>query len=220
MKQATKKSKKGKSLKSLQIDIPTGKAKATGINPVTEEERKKLQERANEKIIFSFKFIDLKNELFNLGTMEKRKVPICSEWFITLIETLKEISTLTPDELRTKQRNHYDYHPHDWDKVSAKFNFSDEFLEQVEGVQFRLSSSIGRVHGFMIGNRFYIVWLDPHHNMNPDDRFGGIKHYQKPQTCFEKLNEEVLKLKKENKELMEILDEATKSENILKGDNC
>lgn len=211
MKQATKKSKNGKSLKNLHIDIPNERAKATGIIPVSTEEREKINQRANEKIIFSFKFIDLENELFNLGSMEKRKVPICSEWFITLIETLREISALTPNELKLEQRNHYDYHPHEWEKVSAKFNFDDEFLEQVEGVQFRISSSKGRVHGFMIGNRFYIVWLDPYHNMYPDDRFGGIKYYEKPKTCFEKLTDEILELKKENKELIEMLDKETSS---------
>ncbi len=204
----TKKSKK--SLKDIKIEIPKdSKAKATGLTPVSAEERQKINERNNEKIIFSFNFLDLNDELFNLGSMKGRSIPICSEWFITLLETLREISKLKPNEFRS-QRQHYDFHPHDWSKVSKKFNFSKEFLEQVDGVQFRLSSSKGRVHGFMIGNRFYVVWLDPHHNLNPDDRYGGIKYYQKPKDCFETLSEENIKLKNENALLLEMLEEKEK----------
>lgn len=209
MKSETKKDKVKKSLRNVQVEIPKEKPKASGITPVSQEERIEINKRTNEKIIFSFSFLDMEHELFNLGSMEKRKVPICSEWFVTLIQTLNEISKLTPNELKTSQRNHYDFHPHEWEKVSAKFNFNNEFLEQVDGVQFRLSLSKGRVHGFMIGNRFYIVWLDPYHNMNPDDRHGGLKYYEKPKTCFEKLTDEILSLKKENQELMKILDEKT-----------
>ena len=204
----TKKSKK--SLKDIKIEIPKdSKAKATGLTPVSVEERQKINERNNEKIIFSFNFLDLNDELFNLGSMKGRSIPICSEWFITLLETLREISKLKPNEFRS-QRQHYDFHQHDWSKVSKKFNFSKEFLEQVDGVQFRLSSSKGRVHGFMIGNRFYVVWLDPHHNLNPDDRYGGIKYYQKPKDCFETLSEENIKLKNENALLLEMLEEKEK----------
>lgn len=209
MKSSTKKINVKKSLSQINIEIPNGKTKAKGIIPVSAEDRTRLSERANEKIIFSFNFLDLDNQLFNLGSMEKRKVPICSEWFITLIQTLKEISNLKPNELKNEQRNHYDFHRHDWENVTSKFKFSNEFLEQVDGVQFRLSSSKGRVHGFMIGNRFYIIWLDPHHNLNPDDKFGGTKYYQKPSNCVEKLNEVIIKLEKENRELMQLLDQKT-----------
>ncbi|MFW2490264.1 hypothetical protein ACN077_17120 [Clostridium chromiireducens] len=209
MRVSTKKVKEKKSLRNIKVEIPNEKAKAKGIIPLSDEERKLLSERANEKIIFSFNFLDLENELFNLGSMEKRKVPICSEWFITLIQSLKEISNLKPSELKNEQRSHYEFHAHDWDKVSSKFKFDKGFLEQVDGVQFRISSSKGRVHGFMIGNRFYIVWLDPYHNLYPDDRFGGIKYYQKPENCIEKLSQEIIRLKKENNELTELLDQAT-----------
>lgn len=208
MNSSTKKKNRKPNLNKIEIKIPQDE-KVKKVIPVSIEERNRLYERANEKIIFSFNFWDRDNELFNLGSMEKRKVAICAEWFITFIDTLKEISKLTPNELKQEYRNHYDYHHHDWNKVKAKFNFDDNFLSQIDGVQFRLSASKGRVHGFMIGNRFYIVWLDPYHNLNPDDRFGGIKYYEKPETCFEKINRENIKLKKENAELIKMLDEAT-----------
>ncbi len=192
-----------------KVEMPKNvKTKTSGIIPVSKDERESINERANEKVIFSFNFLDLEDELFNLGTMKKRSVPICSEWFMTLLETLKEISNLKPNELKN-QKQHYDYHSHDWNNVTKKFNFSNDFLEQVDGVQFRLSSSKGRVHGFMIGNRFYIVWLDPHHNLYPNERYGGTKYYEKPKTCFEKLSEENVRLTIENNDLMKLLDGIT-----------
>lgn len=173
--------------------------------PIENEVIQSMRNRASEKIIFSFRFFDREHELFNMGSMEKRSIPICSEWFITLLDTLKSVSNITVNELKS-QRQHYDYHEHDWNNLKTKYNFDDDFLEQVECVQFRLSASSGRVHGFVIGNTFYIVWLDPHHNLYPDERFGGTKYYLKPETCFEKIIQENVKLKKENYELMQLLE--------------
>lgn len=72
---------------------------------------------------------------------------------------------------------------HNWDKLDYKYNFDDAFLEQVECRQARISTSQGGIHGFIIGNRFYVVWLDPHHNLYPDERYGGLKIFTPPETC-------------------------------------
>lgn len=176
--------------------------------PIEKDVIASLRERANEKIIFSFRFLDKEHELFNMGSMEKRKIPVCSEWFITLLDTLKSVSNIAINELKS-QRQHYDYHEHDWEKLRVRYNFDNDFLEQVECVQIRLSASTGRVHGFVVGNTFYIVWLDPHHNLYPDERYGGEKYYSKPETCFEKLSKENVRLKLENEELMKLLDKQT-----------
>ncbi|QLY79171.1 hypothetical protein [Clostridium intestinale] len=186
-------------------DIPKESPKLIPLSP---EEIKNLQGRNNEKIIFSFNFLDIDHKLFNLGSMEKRKVGICSEWFVTLFDGLKEISNLTPNDLKSSKQ-HYGYHRHDWDELPAKFNFDKEFLEQIDGVQFRISSSKGRVHGFMVGNTFYVVWLDPYHNLYPDERYGGTKYYEKPETCFEKISNELARLKKDYEDLHSLLDKET-----------
>jgi hypothetical protein len=63
----------------------------------------------------------------------------------------------------------------------------------------------------MIGNNFYVVWLDPDHNLHPDDRHGGIKVYKYPaQNSYEKKCAECEVLKKINEELKSILEEKTK----------
>lgn len=183
--------------------------------PISKEDMENARMRVKEKIQFSFKFLDMEHEAFNLGNMEKRPIPICSEWFIELLGSLKSVSDINRDSL-ISQRQHYDAHGHNWDELDYKFNFGEDFLEQVECIQYRISSSNGRVHGFIVGNTFYIVWLDPHHNLYPDDRYGGRKFYMRPLSCHEKLQEKMVellkendKLKKENEAVMEMLNEYT-----------
>jgi hypothetical protein len=120
---------------------------------------------------------------------------------------LAEISKLTRNELMVQQSRRFRAHQLDWNKTKFKFGFSADFLEQVECAQFCLSTGKGRVHGFLIGNRFYIVWLDPHHNMYPEDTH-HVKYCDTPINQYEDLaikhtylEKQVDKLSKENKEL-------------------
>ncbi|MEG2291738.1 MAG: hypothetical protein RSA29_18595 [Clostridium sp.] len=183
--------------------------------PISPKEIDIARQRAQEKLQFSFKFLNNDHEAFNLGSLEKRDKTICGEWFVSLLLSLKDVCDINRNQLMA-QRQHYDTHGFEWDKLDYKFDFNDNFLDQVECMQFRVSSSKGRVHGFIIGNTFYIVWLDPHHNLYPDERFGGRKFFQGGPSCYEKLQESLLdlhkenaELKKQNGELMNMIDELT-----------
>lgn len=173
--------------------------------PIQRDEIERLRERSNEKLLFSFRFFDRSPKEFNIGQTSK----VCDGWFITLIDILKDVSNLTRNQLVVEQRQHYDAHNHDWDKLSLRYPFDNEFLEQVECLQFRISQGRGRVHGFITGNLFYIVWLDPHHNLYPSDKHGGVKWFDAPQTCYERildenliLKEQIGRLERENEELL------------------
>ena len=178
--------------------------------PIPENELEMLKERNNEKLLFSFKFFDRSKDEFNLGNTIK----VCENWFISLLDILKDVSNLTRNELVGERRQFYDAHNHDWDKLKLKFPLDEMFLDQVECLQFRLSKSKGRDHGIIVRNRFYIIWLDPHHNLYPDEKFGGTKYYERPLTCYEMLESEVLELndkigilEKDNSDLWEMLEE-------------
>lgn len=113
-----------------------------------------------------------------------------------------------------RQRNHYDVHSHDF--VNTAYHYADRlpegYFEQLgedQCIQFRLSSSGRRVHGFMIDNTFYVLWLDPHHNMYPDQRFGGLKFFNAPLTPYQELQIELEEWKKKHADLESILDELT-----------
>lgn len=116
----------------------------------------------NEYISFSFKYLDLGHPKFSV----EQKDP---SYFIALQQRLKDLSGLTPSELR-QPRNPKTLRVHsiDWDTVSEpRFGIKEE--EQIVGenaCQFAISANdYGRVHGFMIGSTFYIVWLDPDHKL-------------------------------------------------------
>jgi len=182
--------------------IPSPKVEKSKLSkiPILREEINFIRERKNEKILFSFLFFDRSHEAFNLGKVE-------INWYISLLDALKELNDLTRNELTNIQRHHWEAHSHDWDTLKYKYNFDDDFLEQVESLQIRISTSKGRIHGFIIGNRFYIVWLDPHHNLYPSKNHGGLKLYYGGKNECEVLKEENLKLKEENEILNELLKE-------------
>ncbi|MFC4768755.1 hypothetical protein ACFO8Q_15525 [Effusibacillus consociatus] len=149
--------------------------------------------------------MDLQHQAFNCGGTDRG-------WFLHLFENLREISRLSRNEFVVQQRQHYDVHPHDWKKTAYIYDLPEGMLEQLgedKCIQFRLSSSGGRVHGFMIENRFYVVWLDPHHNLYPDQRFGGLKFFDKPLNPYEELLLQYKELEKKYNELSEILDAYT-----------
>lgn len=152
-----------------------------------------IKELKKQKIVFSFSFLDIITEEFNLGGTS-------IEWFIHLFVNIKEISNYYKNEF-IQNRNHYDVHPLKWDKPNythKKFNINDKIIEQIDPgdqIQFRLSSSGGRVHGFFHFNVFYVVWLDHHHYLDPDKRFGGVEYFNAPLTPYQELEIEYYALK-------------------------
>lgn len=148
-----------------------------------------------EKIVFSFHFLDSNDELFNGGGTEVN-------WYLQLLYNIKEISNLTRDKFFA-QRQHYDVHQLKWGKPNysrRRFNIAEQTIAQIDPadqVQFRLSSSGGRVHGFFVYNTFYVIWLDPHHNLDVDDRFGGPHYYSAPLTPYRQLEMEKNQLQEE-----------------------
>ena len=170
--------------------------------PIDSKSIEILRSREKEKIIFSFRFLDFSHPAFNLGG-------ICEKWYPELFNMLSNVSNLNRHELIITHEKIYRCHNHNWDNLDYRFNFDDEFLNQVDCRQIRISKSKGGIHGFLIGNTFYVVWIDPHHNLYPDEKYGGRKFFDSPKTCCSYRDSELYKLKKENDELMSMLDEHT-----------
>ncbi len=67
-------------------------------------------------------------------------------------------------------RNPKTLRPHkiQWEETTEPegFNLPPELWE-AESRQFSLSKERGRIHGFMYESLFYIVWIDPDHNLYP-----------------------------------------------------
>ncbi|MBB6218642.1 hypothetical protein HNQ80_004816 [Anaerosolibacter carboniphilus] len=197
-----KTTKKEEGKKKL-LCIPTPSVNKVKNFPIPQEEIEELKHLANKKLTFSFRFLELEHEAFNLGGT-------CVNWVNDLFLMMQELSGITRNQFVNELRDHYRSHTHDWSKVDYRYRLNEEFLEQVECRQARISSSKGGIHGFIVGNRFYVVWIDPHHNLYPDERYGGLKIFKAPETCCGHRDLELQILNRKNKELEELLEEYTR----------
>ena len=105
-------------------------------------------------------------------------------WFANLQERLKDLSGKTGAILESKiERETYRLHPINWnarncpikkeDLLSVPNNIRDNKEEDFFW-QFQLSKGTGRVVGFFneMNSIFYIVLLDPKHNIQPSKKIG------------------------------------------------
>lgn len=144
---------KGKKRISSQAD----KSSQSRIKP---EERKVV---LNDLIQFSFKFYDPNHTDFNCRGRSY-------EYFVTLLGRLKDLSTFPLSNLiRARPNQTTRFHRIDFteDRVKAE-GFGINQWEDIndDAWQFSLGANEnGRVHGFLVENVFYIVWLDPNHNL-------------------------------------------------------
>lgn len=100
-------------------------------------------------------------------------------WFVSLLERLRQISGEFCDvfDKDLGKRNSYHYHEVNWQQPGIPIQRADmywlprDYLDneaEYPFYQFSISSGLGRVAGFWDeANRFNIVLLDPHHNLQP-----------------------------------------------------
>lgn len=196
-----KTTKKGLAEKSFAIPHPESPGMVRRTLPLTAEEIEAARSRSDQPLLFSFRFFDRSHDAFNLGNTDR-------PWFLTLLDALKDVSALTRHRLAVELKNHYRFHPHNWEKTRFKYDLNDELLAQVECVQFFLTKGDGRVHGFLVGNRFYVVWLDPDHNLYPEEKHVNYSlypcsQYETLQRENERLRSRCDQLLNENKRLVD-----------------
>lgn len=114
---------------------------------------------------FSFKHIDLVgNEDFSLDHGG-------DGYTKSLLERLRDISGMELGEF-LKSRS-LRTHPIEWPKTSQPNGFThlNPQLRDILAWQFQVSSNEhGRVHGFLIDETFFVVWLDPAHKLYPTQK--------------------------------------------------
>lgn len=115
-----------------------------------------------ERISFSFQFFR-QIENFGLGNCNK-------DWYLLLVNSLSGLSQMTCKEL-SNQKKVLHYHKIDWTQKHIPIQ-----PEQLDWIpknfrnnlwQLHITTSNGRIIGFIYNNIFYIVLLDPEHNMQP-----------------------------------------------------
>ena len=145
------------------------------------------------RIIFSFQLLE-KNEYFGI---DKR----CSGWASELFFRLKDISSFTINELRSGQVGTCRIHNHE--KATPPIQIPHQ-IAQKDFVQIRVGKSKGGIHGVFVENIFFVVWLDPLHNMWPDDKHGGLKQVQMPCFCCDEMEKTKEKLANKTKECVQL----------------
>lgn len=163
-------------LKQIPEAIPPEFSVVDTLSKLKEE---KTNEDSNKKIKLSFEFLDTQNKLFRLGGVE-------NEWYADLIDELKMLTNITKKQLFGEYKKKYKPHPY---TNTALLNYKDKYLinPQYEAIQLRLDKSSGRLHGFFVGNVYYVRFLDRWHNMYEAKGYPGIKISDIPLTTAEKL---------------------------------
>ena len=143
-------------------------------------------------ISFSFEALET-NEFFNLdGT--------CINWPAELLEMMKSISSINKADLISGPYGTYRVHTHE--NASPPIPLPSGVALK-DFYQIRISKSKGGIHGVFYGDVFYVIWLDPLHNMYPDKHHGGLRKIKPGSTCCKDRDEIISQLKQENKRLEE-----------------
>ena len=121
----------------------------------------------DQPLRFSFKHLHLEHEKFNVRDCDQ-------EFILAFIRAIREFSTWTIESF-TYQKNNFHRHSFDFANSSEPDGFLSaphidaEQLGSHEAWQYAVpcerSDVRGRVHGILIDDTFYVVWLDPLHKL-------------------------------------------------------
>lgn len=151
--------------------------------------------RNKECISFSFEALET-TEYFNLDAT-------CSNWSSELFDMLKIVSAAKKSELLSGRYRNYRVHNHENATPPSKL---PDGVTLKECYQIRISKSKGGIHGIFYENIFYVIWLDPLHNMYPDEHYGGLKKIKPPNTCCRDREKTIVDLQEQINQLKDELE--------------
>ena len=159
-----------------------------------------LVNTCESNVVFSFAVLEW-TEYFNLEST-------CRNWSWDMLNMLKDISKISKAALMRGEYKTYRVHNHEKAIVPCPL---PEGVALKDLYQLRISTAKGGIHGVFSENTFYVIWMDPLHNMYPNENYGGLRKIKPPTNCCADREERVLKLQEENqklKEEIEILEQA------------
>jgi hypothetical protein len=127
-------------------------------NPSIEEARKQVVRDSNNHLVsFSFKYL-AQTSKFNYYEND-------GAYYGVLIDRLKELSRLTMLEVSANRSSALRAHPIAWEDTT-EMCFGIPAEEHLVETPYQLALSAneyGRIHGFFIRHKFFIVWIDKNH---------------------------------------------------------
>lgn len=116
-------------------------------------------------VSFNFKNMKEKGEKFTFNAQP-------SQYFKKFLERLSSISTMNKQEMIVNNRDSLRCHRidfHDEGISETTFGLAPDLDD--DAWQFQISSNAhGRVHGYFVSSVFYIIWLDPEHELYPNQK--------------------------------------------------
>jgi len=109
---------------------------------------------------FSFKYLRTDHPKYNIEGRDDK-------YFLKLITRFSDLSAIPVQELLANKSRALRFHPIDWTQTTESgFGIADEDQIVDLPMQFSISANkYGRVMGFFIDYVFYVVWLDPNHEL-------------------------------------------------------
>lgn len=120
----------------------------------------------NGGVSFNFKRLCIKGEKFDY---RKRDV----SYFLALVERLKSLCYMSRIELLTNRSNSLRCHQIDFLDSGVSEDTFGVLGEDIDNDAWQMEISAnahGRIHGYFVGDVFYVVWLDPDHELCPGSR--------------------------------------------------
>lgn len=111
---------------------------------------------------FSFKYLDLYGN-------SKFCLDLCEDGYLEkFLCRIRDLSAFKVSEFRTNRSTALRAHLIAWDETTEPKGFVclNEQLREEEAWQFEITKDVhGRVHGILLDECFYVVWIDPEHNL-------------------------------------------------------
>lgn len=146
------------------------KIKKTNISKESSSNIQSTKLKPPQGISFSFKYFEDGHQKFSCADRE-------SNYWLILVTRLRDLSGLTAVELRQGNNKTLRCHPIDWSSGGvSEVCFGIPGEEQLVDTPYQFSvtaNAHGRVHGFFIENIFFVVWLDPEHQLYPGNPAGN-----------------------------------------------
>lgn len=127
----------------------------------------------NKKLIISYEHLCLNDKKYSMNEIGDNKQIIT--FYSELVSKLNEYSKFNNFKKQITSNRTYSksnhIHPIDWNDNRIHENsfncLDDNLMQQVKNEcwQLGINNQGFRIHGFFIENIFYIVWLDPLHNL-------------------------------------------------------
>lgn len=127
----------------------------------------------NHQFVISNKYLCLSNKKYSLLEINdnRQAIQFYNDFYEKTIEysKIENFKQKISSDRGYRKANHI--HPIDWkDSRIRESNFnclSKDLMEQIKGDcwQLGINNQGFRMHGFFVENIFYLVWLDPQHNL-------------------------------------------------------